>query len=241
MRRLLGAIQFLTVLPVRRETASPGDAAPFFPLIGAGIGWVSCGLFLAVQPWLGSSIAAMLVVAFWIGVTGGIHEDGLADVADAFRAQRTPGRILEILKDPRVGTFGALALVLSVGLRWQALPNLSTPLLPSFVAAQAIPRAATVVLAYLSRPAGDGMGAQFCGQMSLLAVLAVIVQGASAALWCGWRPGLVILCLTGASIISARLYFDRRLGGITGDCLGATAQIVEITTLLVLACQNCSW
>jgi adenosylcobinamide-GDP ribazoletransferase len=190
---------------------------------------------------LGSSIAALLVIAFWIGITGAIHEDGLADVADAFRAHRAPGRILEILKDPRVGSFGVLALVLSVCLRWQALPNVNTPLLPSFVAAQAIPRAATVVLAYISRPAGNGMGAQFCEQISLLAVLAVIVQATAAALWCGWRPGLVILCLTGAVIVSSRIYFDRRLGGITGDCLGATAQIVEITILFVLACQNCSW
>jgi len=241
MRGLLGAIQFLTVFPVRRSTAGPGAAAAFFPLVGAGVGWIGCGVFLAAQYWLGSAIAALLVIAFWIVITGAMHEDGLADVADAFRAHRTPGRILEILKDPRVGAFGALSLLLSVSLRWQALPILTTPLLPSFVAAQAIPRAAMVVLAYVSRPVGNGIGAQFCGQMSLPIVLAVVVQGVAAAMWCGLRPGLVILCLTGAVVIAAHLYFDRRLGGITGDCLGAAAQVVEITILLVLACQNCSW
>jgi adenosylcobinamide-GDP ribazoletransferase len=241
IRRFLGAIQFLTVLPVRGATASPGSAAPFFPLIGAAVGWIGCGLFLAIEPWLGSWIAALMVVAFWSAITGAIHEDGLADVADAFRAHRPQGSIYKILRDPRVGTFGALALIFSVCLRWQALPNLSAPLLPSFVAAQAIPRAATVVLGYVSRPVGHGMGAQFCGQLSFPGVLAASVQGAAAALWCGWRPGLVILCLTGAVLIASQIYFDRRLGGVNGDCLGAAAQVVEITILLVLACRNCTW
>jgi adenosylcobinamide-GDP ribazoletransferase len=134
-----------------------------------------------------------------------------------------------------------VALIVSIALRWQALPLISTPLLPSFVAAQSIPRAAMVVLGYVSRPAGDGLGAQFCAQLSFLTAVLVAIQGIAAAMWCGWRPGLVLLCLTGALIIAARLYFDRRLGGITGDCLGATSQVVEITILLTLSCQNCSW
>src|SRR5688500_2794889 len=241
MRGLLGAIQFLTVLPVRVSQVEVGRTAVFFPLVGAAIGWIGAGGFLLLQPWLGTAAAALLVIVFWSILTGAIHEDGLADVADAFRAHRSPERIAGILIDPRIGTFGALALLFSVLLRWHALQNLTTPLLPSLVAAQAVPRAAMVVLGYIARPVGSGLGARFCNEMTAPIALAAAAQGVAAALWCGLRPGIVILAATGLLISLSRSFFDRRLGGVTGDCLGATAQLLEIAILLLLACQKCSW
>lgn len=241
MRRLLGAVQFLTVLPVRGATAEPGQAAIYFPVVGALIGWAGCGLFLLAREWLNPPLAAALVLVFWIAVSGALHEDGLADVADAFRGYRSASRILEILKDPRIGVFGALALMLALFLRWQALPSIQTPLLPSFVASQAIPRAGLVILGYVARPVGSGMGLRFCRHLTAQVVFAVSMQGVLAALWCGVRPGLAIVCIGAAIVVAARLFFDRRLGGINGDCLGATAQVMEVAILLLLACANCSW
>ncbi len=241
MRGFLGAIQFLTVIPVRATPVAPAQAAAFFPLVGAAIGWLGAGVYLVFQPWFGTSMAALLVIAFWAGLTGAIHEDGLADSADAFRAHRSPERILEILKDPRVGTFGVVALIFSILLRWQALTNLTTALLPSLVAVQVLPRAAMVVLAYISRPAGGGMGARFCESMTAPVAIAAIVQAIAAALWCGFRPGAVLLCAATAVILTARVFFERRLGGINGDCLGAVAQLTETSSLVLLACPKCSW
>ena len=115
MRRFLGAVQFLTVIPVRAGT-TPAEAAAFFPLVGALLGACAAAfLNLAFPP----SIGALLAVLFLVAATGGLHEDGLADVFDAFRAGRPPEKIHAILKDSRIGTYGALALIIAVLLRWQ--------------------------------------------------------------------------------------------------------------------------
>jgi adenosylcobinamide-GDP ribazoletransferase len=241
MRALLGAIQFLTVLPVRGAAADPGQAAIWFPVIGALLGWTGCGVFLVARQWWSDTISAVLVLLFWIAITGALHEDGLADVADAFRGFRSASRILEIMRDPRTGAFGVVALVVTLLLRWQALTSLQAPLLPSLVASQAIPRAGMVILGYVARPVGSGMGLRFCRHLTAPVALGAAVQGLLAGLWCGIRPGLAIVCMSAAIVVAARLFFDRRLGGINGDCLGATAQVMEVTVLLLLACANCSW
>lgn len=239
MRALVGAIQFLTVLPVWSQAVEPGRAALFFPLVGAGLGWFGAALLVILLRIFPTSLAALLVLAFWVAITGALHEDGLADVFDAFRAGRSRERILEILKDSRIGVFGALALVFSVFFRWQALANLSTNLTPALVASQTVPRAAMVVLGKLARPAGGGMGAAFCSAISVPVAFGAAVQGIAAALWCGPRAAAGMLLGSLAIVVGARAYFHRRLGGVTGDCLGATSQVVEIFVLLWLTCKSC--
>ena len=153
------AIRFLTILPVRGGDAPPGRAAAFFPLVGAILGAAGAGVYLLTAKAFPISIAALATVAFWIAISGVLHEDGLADVADAVRAGRTRERVLAILKDSRIGTFGAIAILLSVLARWQALEYLATPrVLETLIASQAVPRAAMVAMAWCSRPAGSGLG-----------------------------------------------------------------------------------
>src|SRR5262245_11792568 len=111
------ALQFLTILPVRASTAAPGDAAWAFPIIGAFLGLAAAVVLrLPMGPILALAVVAIL--------TGALHEDGLADVCDALRTHRTRERMHEILKDSRIGAHGALALVFSVVIRWQALAHL---------------------------------------------------------------------------------------------------------------------
>src|ERR1700693_1278895 len=100
------AIRFLTILPVRGGDAPPGKAAAFFPLVGAMLGAAGAGVYSLTAMAFPASIAALATVAFWIAVSGVLHEDGLADVADAVRAGRPRERVLEILKDSRIGAFG---------------------------------------------------------------------------------------------------------------------------------------
>lgn len=239
IRRFLGALQFLTLLPIRAETTAPGEAAVFFPLVGALLGAAASVLFVMTQPLWGSSLAALLAVAALVGMTGALHEDGLADVADAFRAERSRERIMAILKDSRIGVYGALALALSILLRWQALLSPQINVAFALSSSLAISRAALVVLAFLTPSVGEGLGASFVRFLSTRIVAVVLAQALFFAAFCGWR-GVAMLVGSGLVVALARSYFLRRLGGVNGDCLGATCQAVETVNLMVLAWRHSS-
>jgi adenosylcobinamide-GDP ribazoletransferase len=239
---LRAAIRFLTILPVRGGDASPGTAAAFFPLVGAMLGAAGTGVYLLLGAAFPVSIAALATVAFWLAISGVLHEDGLGDVADAVRAGRTRERMLAILKDSRIGTFGAVAILLSVLARWQALESLATPRFwEAMIASQAVPRAAMVVMAWCSRPAGSGLGSALASTLNTPVALVAMAQGVAAALLCGWRPGLIIIAGSTLIIQLTRGWFYRRLGGVNGDCLGFTEQILEIFVLVLFTCRSCAW
>jgi len=236
------AIRFLTIVPVRGGDAPPGMAAAFFPLVGAMLGAAGAGVYLLAAKAFPTSIAALATVAFWIAISGVLHEDGLADVADAVRAGRTRERVLSILKDSRIGTYGAVAILLSVLARWQALEYLATPrVFETLIAVQAVPRAAMVAMAWCSRPAGSGLGYALSSTLSTPAAIAAMAQGAAAALLCGLRPGLAMMAGSVLIVQASRGWFYVRLGGVNGDCLGFTEQLIEIFILLMFACRSCAW
>jgi len=236
------AIRFLTIVPVRGGDAPPGKAAAFFPLVGAMLGAAGAGVFLLASAAFPISIAALATVGFWAVISGVLHEDGLADVADAVRAGRSRDRMLAILKDSRIGTYGAVAVLLSVLARWQALEFLATPrVLEVLIASQAVPRAAIVAMAWCSRPAGSGLGAALASTLGTPAALVAIAQGAVAALLCGWRPGLILIAGSVLVVQALRGWFYRRLGGVNGDCLGFTEQVLEIFVLVMFTCGSCRW
>jgi adenosylcobinamide-GDP ribazoletransferase len=242
MRTFLGAVSFLTIIPVRAETAPPGRSAALFPLVGAMLGAAGAFIYFETAKAIPASLAALLTVAFWTLISGSMHEDGLADVADALRAGRSPEKMLAILKDSRIGTYGAVAIVLSFLARWQAVEQLADPRpLEILIAAQAVPRAAMVALAWISRPAGTGLGFEFSSTLTTPVALIAIAQGIVAAFLCGPRAGIVIVAASYAVIRVARWYFYRRIGGVNGDCLGATEQILEIVMLVLFTCRACSW
>ncbi|HML15931.1 MAG TPA: adenosylcobinamide-GDP ribazoletransferase, partial [Bryobacteraceae bacterium] len=142
----------------------------------------------------------------------------------------------------RIGTYGAVAIVLSFLLRWQAIEHLAGwPGIEIFIASQAVPRAAMVALGWVSRPAGAGLGFAFSSTLTTGAALFAIAQGILAALLCGLRPAIVIAGISYVTVRAARWYFYRRLGGVNGDCLGATEQILEILVLVLFSCRACSW
>lgn len=233
MGAFLGAVSFLTIIKIPGKSATPGRSAIFFPLVGALIGLAGAGIYLGASRALPASLAALLTVAFWAGISGVLHEDGLADVADAFRAERTREKMISILKDSRIGTFGAVALVFSIIVRWQALEHLATPrILAVCIASQAVPRAAMVALAWVSRPVGTGAAFAFSSTLTTPAALVAIAQGGIAALACGLEQGVIILFAGYFILRVAQWYFYRRIGGVNGDCLGATEQVFEMLILI---------
>ena len=227
MKSFLAAIQFLTIVPVRlREQPDMGRAAIFFPLIGTLLGLAGAGLMRLPAP---RPLAGLLVLAFWIIATGGLHEDGLADCADAFGGGRTKEDVLRIMKDSRIGTFGALALILSVAVRWQTIVLLPQErVLPAMVVSQALPRAGMALLAWMAGPASQGLGGAFAGAVRGWHAVAAVALGLAITLPLCWPAAG---CLLLVPVLA--LYFRRRIGGVTGDCLGAANQLQEMAALLL--------
>ncbi len=238
IRRLGGAIQFLTVLPAGAGDVGLSESAIFFPLVGAGLGAAASGIYLALSRGLPTPLSSLAVLLFLVLATGGLHEDGLADVADAFRAGRPPAQIHAILKDSRIGAFGAMALIFSILFRWQALAALGPHSTTALVVSETLPRAAFVVLAHIAKPVGTGLGSAFGAGLSRTTGLLAVAQGVAIAWLAGPVLALIVVAGTSAIILMARSYFHRRIGGVTGDCLGATGQVVECFCLLTFVWQR---
>ena len=235
--RLLGAIQFLTILPVRGSTAPPGQCALFFPLVGGALGAAGAYALVAFREFIPFTLAALLVLGAWSLLTGGLHEDGFADVADAFRAGRPPERIFAILKDSRIGAHGAVALILITLVRWQALSAIAADPIRSLPAVLAISRASMVATAWTTPPAGTGLGLDFSKYLTTAGSLFAIGTG---LLFAAIAPaGLLLVWVATVIVIAARAYFMQRIGGVNGDCLGGVSLLVESCGLVVLTCQRC--
>lgn len=236
------AAMFLTRLPVPlRGPLADGAAARamgWFPLVGALVGLVAgavyaLGTLVALPP----LAAALLAVAAAVWLTGGLHEDGAADVADGFGGGRDKARKLEIMRDSRVGSFGVLAIVFSVGLRAAALAAFADPwsAVAALVAAGALSRSGLAPVAYLLPPArSDGLAAAQGRPGTATVILALASGLALAVLVLGWKAGPAVPAAGVATLLVA-LQARRQIGGHTGDVFGATQQAAEIVVLLTLA------
>ena len=236
------ALQFLTRLPVGAPARSPPGAlaasAPMFPLVGALIG-AAGGLVFALAAALGlpPMLAALLAVAVQVLLTGGLHEDGLADVADGFGGGRTRADKLRILSDPRIGSFGAMALMLALLARIGALAALESPALVTavLVAAGATSRAAVPVIMVSLAPAKNEGLAAAAGRphpLRAAAGAAIAILAALALL----PPAMAtagLLAAAGAALATGNLA-RHQIGGHTGDVLGAAQQLTEIGFLVAV-------
>jgi adenosylcobinamide-GDP ribazoletransferase len=242
VRAAAAAVTFLTRVPVGRAVVVDGRdvarGAALFPLVGAGIGAVAGGLALALHPWLPAFLAAAIAVAGAVLLTGALHLDALADTFDAIGAE-TRERALEIMRDPRLGTFGATAIVFDVLVKVGAVAVLLDRggALSALVAAGALSRAASAPLAATlpyPRP-GGGPGSVLTGRVGTLAAMATVLIGVAIALLATGVEGLLLAGV--AALVAAVLgvTYRRWLGGATGDCLGAATELSEAVVLVVAA------
>lgn len=244
LRGLRAAIVFLTRVPVGGFPFTAAEwrrAAGWFPLVGAGIGLLLAGVWLAATP-LGTPVAAILTVALSVLVTGGLHEDGLADTFDALGGGADRERVLAILKDSRIGSFGALALIFSVLIRVALLGSLSAQAVGALILSQAIARMPPVwlmvALPYVTPRRVSRSGEVTAASWREVAFATVITLLVAAVVAIGFgRLVAVGVAMTSAAAVSALLglVFWKRVGGITGDFLGATEQAGEMVVLLALA------
>jgi adenosylcobinamide-GDP ribazoletransferase len=210
-------------------------------LVGAGIGGIAAFAFLLVQLLgLGDWPAAVLAVLAGIVLTGALHEDGLADTADGLIGGHDRDQRLAIMRDSRHGTFGVVAIVLSVLLRAAALSGIGDPIYAglALVAAHAASRAALPLAMRALAPArSDGLGAA-AGRPSMVLAIAALAVGLLVTLAAlGPARGFVAIGLAGAAMFAAGVLAHRRIGGYTGDVLGAFQQIGEIVMLLAAAAK----
>ncbi len=249
LRLVAVALQFLTRIPVR--LASWDDAwlnacVRHFPLVGALVGVVGGAVLVGAAQLWPPLVAAALAVSATVVLTGGFHEDGLADTFDALGGVVSRERALTIMKDSRIGSYGALALGLSLLLRVALLATL-LPLGPALalaacVLSHALGRAAAVGVMVSLPYGGDAAHAK-------AKPLATLVHGPQAAAAVAWVLGLVFVAwvaglpwsasasavlAAAATAVLMRQWLQQRLGGYTGDGLGATEQLTEIAVLLAL-------
>lgn len=243
-RALWAAAMFFTRLPLPSlPVLAPEDqrrATAYWPLVGALVGTVIAGVWALAATLVPSGVAAGLALAAGLLLTGALHEDGFADVCDGFGGGATRERVLEIMRDSRIGAFGAIGIFMLLGLKWQAMTALPPSLLPAAViTAHVLSRGAAVAMmvalpyartdASLARPMVGPPGARLTGvAVTALAPLLLLpppcrLAGLAAV------AGIWAMCL---------LWFGRRLGGYTGDCLGAVQQLGE--TALLLAVLTCA-
>jgi adenosylcobinamide-GDP ribazoletransferase len=240
---LPAAVGLLTRLPVpvdsARAMARGAAAAWAYPLVGVLVAGLAGTLYLGVTgAGMPAELATGLALLTLVAVTGALHEDGLADTVDGLWGGWTRERRLEIMKDSHIGTYGVLALVFSVGLRWAALDSLAsaTDVWCALIGAAALSRGAMVGVWVALAPARpSGLAAQVGRPGRWTASMAGLIAFAVAAAALGIVTAAVATAAAALAAACLGQIARNRIGGQTGDILGASQQVSEIAVLLVLA------
>ena len=228
---IAAAFQFLTRLPLPRLAYRPdalSRSAKFFPIVGLVLGAAIAGIYRILSPHLPAVVVSLAIVLFSALVTGGLHEDGLADAADAFGGGWERQRILDIMKDSRIGVYGSLGIVFSVAARVLLLAHLAPGIfIPYAVSAEVLCRWTVLALGIALPGARQeaSQGARLARQVSVTSLvvgtffaLAVVGYLLRISMWKPVATALLVALLTG-------FYYKKRIGGVTGDCFGATIQL----------------
>ncbi len=254
MRRVAAAVSFLTRVPVpgagEFHSVDVGRATLFFPLVGAAIGTAAVAVLKLFSihvgggslhfgaPWLPAPLVALLVVAFSAWLTGAIHLDGLADTADGLGGGRTREDRLRIMRDPKVGSYGVVTLILLLAIKVTASSTLIArgAAVPFLILAPTLGRWATVALGRFLPYAHEQRGGlgravtehvgwhELIGATVIAAVVTSLVSGMVGA--SSWIAVVVVTLVMGR-------WFRGRIGGVTGDTMGANTELAETAVLVV--------
>jgi len=240
---LMSAARLLTRLPLGRVSAPPSDPgashpARCYPLIGAGVG-VLAALAYAVAAWLALPpfASALAALAVSILVTGALHEDGLADVADGFGGGHGKERKLAIMRDSRIGSYGVLALALVLAARGGSLASLAdaSAAAAALITAHTLSRGGLApLMSALPQARGDGLAAATGRPGGADAVTALAIGVLAAFLLLDFGVAVVAILACAVVQLGLGLQAQRQIGGITGDVLGAAQQLGEAAILLAI-------
>lgn len=245
MTRFLTALAFLTRVPVRHAPCAPeaiGRSAVFFPIIGAVLGIVNVIVLWGCQRILPPTLTAIVIVSAGILLTGALHFDGLADTADGFGGGRARDDVLRIMRDHQIGTYGAIALFMMLLLQISAIASLieRDAAARFLVVAPAASRWAMVLLGRrlpYARP-DVGLGRALTDHVRNREVWASTALVLAIATLLARGSGIVSLAVTLALTVGVGFVCWRRIGGITGDTLGANAVLCETIVLVAAVAQS---
>jgi adenosylcobinamide-GDP ribazoletransferase len=244
LRLFFTALQFFTRLPIPGwvgfDQTWLNQASRYFPAVGAVVATITAGVYALAVLVFPSPVAVLLSTAAGIYATGAFHEDGFADMCDGFGGGMTPERVLEIMRDSRIGAYGAIGTICLLGLKCVTLASLPplAAIAALFVAHPLSRLMATSLIWRLDYARAEGKAKPLAQKMNndeftIAAITAVIPALAMTALgWLTWHALAVgIIAATIATIWLARK-FVRRIAGYTGDCLGAVQQVTEVAFYL---------
>lgn len=245
LRHFFVAQAFFTRVPVPRWVGyEPDDldrAAAFFPLIGLLVGVVVAAVWWLAAQVFPPRVAVLLSMAAGLLLTGAFHEDGLADAVDGFGGGYTRDDVLRIMQDSRIGSFGALALIIALGLKLELLSTLPAPLLPGvLVVAHGCSRWLSIsLLLDLDYARPQGKSKALATRMGASAFVFASLCGVLPLLLLDWQAGLLCLLLLAGGRQLFAAWLRRRIGGYSGDALGMAQQLAELVIYLVFVAWHC--
>ena len=241
LAEIASAVALLTRFPIPKlalPAAYGADSVWAYPLVGAMVGAIGGAVFWTAH-WLSCppALASLFALAGMIVATGALHEDGLADFADGL-AGKTREERLVIMRDHQIGTYGVVAILLALAIRATAIALIATPsaVLAALIAADAASRATAVLVMFALPPARqDGLSASVGQPTARLAAIALLVAFAVGWLVSSFAVAVLLVLVTGISALAIGFIAQSRLGGQTGDVLGAAIQLCQCLALTLLA------
>ena len=246
VRLFFTALQFFTRLPIPRWVGFDPQwlsrATRYFPAVGLLIAILCAAVYAILVYCLPQSVAILLSTVAGVYVTGALHEEGFADVCDGFGGGSQPQRVLEIMRDSRLGAFGAVGLFLLLAVKLVTLASLpAAQVIPALLVAHPLSRACAASLIWgMQYVREEGKAKSMVQQMttlefvvsSLTALCPLLLCGIAG--WLSWSALVLALVLSVVAVLFLVRLFRRRLGGYTGDCLGAVQQLSEVAIYLGL-------
>lgn len=240
---LLIALSFYTRIHLPRKieytALNLNKATRYFPLIGGLVGGISGLVFYGVNSVTSTSLAIICSILVSVLLTGAFHEDGLADFLDGLGGGYSKNQVLDIMKDSRIGTFGTIGLILAIGLKWALLNEIAEQQIPLvLISANVTSRLNPVFLIFSSDYVGNGkskdVGKRGSGATLVIAILCAVLS--LALLDLKLIPGVVLALLL--VFFPFRIYILKRIGGYTGDVLGALQQITELMVYFLVIIET---
>lgn len=244
MKSIISAIQFLTVLPLGMKTDEKdlGRSIPWFPVAGLCVGGGSALVYwAAIRLQIPIPVSSCIAILSLTVLSGGLHLDGLADSADGLFSHRPPERIIEIMKDSRIGTMGVLALIFALLLKWLALSSLEPKLaIPALILVPCASRAAmSVSLAIFPCARQDGLAKLFISHRHPIDILFSAAIAIAAGWFCLHVDGTIMAIIPVLTGVAFSFYCKNKIGGITGDTLGSVSELGETAAFLAAVILFC--
>ena len=238
-----GAIRFFTRLPVPAWVGHSSEALAsstrYFPAVGIVVGGIAALVFLATSYVWPLTLAVLVSMAATLYITGAFHEDGWSDTIDGLGGGWEKERVLAIMKDSRIGSYGAAALIIMLLAKFCALIELKPSLIPlAMIAGHALSRlCATAVMTSLDYVRDEGKAKPMSAKISSAARLFALLTALLPLLFLPWSQVLTGIVLAAFATLWLARLFKRRIGGYTGDCLGAVQQLSEVAFYCGLLCR----